>query len=135
LTEYPSQPPTSGPHSDFTVSEGFYQEPVDILEAIHSLEHAAVIIWFSPSLPEDKVQQLRDRFEGRDHVVIAVYDYDEPKGQLPEVTPVVLTAWHKLQSCSGVDVPAVEEFLRAFVFDPGAVARYRGEAPELGISI
>jgi serine/threonine-protein kinase len=135
LSEYPSQPPTSGPHSDFTVDEGFYPEPVDILEAIHTLEHAAVIIWFSPSLPQNQVQQLQDRFVGRDHVVVAVYDYDEPGGQLPPVTPVALTAWHKLQSCSGVDAPSIEEFLTDFVFDPDAVARYQGEAPELGAGI
>ena len=49
LARYPTQPPTSGPHDAGTVAAGFYDQPPDIYRAIHSLEHAAVIVWYAPS--------------------------------------------------------------------------------------
>lgn len=135
LTEYSSQPPVSGPHSDLTLPEGVYRDPPAILPAVHSLEHAAVIIWIAPSLPAEQGDQLLDEFTGLDHLVLAEYDYPEPGGQLPEGTLVALTAWHRLQLCSGVNLEDARQFVRDFVFDPDAVGRYRGDAPELGIPI
>src|SRR2546427_8654725 len=47
-SSYPSTPPASGPHNGTPLSAGVYPEPPDIYQAIHSLEHGAVSIWYAP---------------------------------------------------------------------------------------
>src|SRR6266571_4901461 len=48
LSAYPSHPPVSGPHYPVPLDAGVYASPPPLDRAIHSLEHAAVIIWYDP---------------------------------------------------------------------------------------
>ena len=63
LSTYPSTPPVSGPHAPIPpgpLPEGTYDSPPDIARAIHDLEHAAVIVWYSPSAPSDVVNTIKE---------------------------------------------------------------------------
>src|SRR4051794_28421072 len=48
LSRYPSTPPASGPHNPTPLPAGLYDSPPPIDQAIHSLEHGGVIIWYAP---------------------------------------------------------------------------------------
>jgi hypothetical protein len=75
LSSYPSTPPASGPHAPEPLSAGVYASPPDLGGAIHSLEHAAVIIWYDPTTAEgaelDRVKAFFARGSERNHVIVA----------------------------------------------------------------
>ena len=49
LSAYASTPPASGPHDPTPLAAGVYDSPPSIYATIHSLEHAAAIIWYDPT--------------------------------------------------------------------------------------
>ena len=49
---YPSVPPASGPHNSIPYGAGVYGTPPPIDRVIHSLEHGAAIVWYSPDVRE-----------------------------------------------------------------------------------
>src|SRR2546427_70003 len=84
LSSYPSTPPASGPHDQTPLPTGVYNNPPNIYRTIHSLEHGAVVIWYSPKAPTSLVAELATKFAHTDHVIVAKYDYPKagPAGQL-----------------------------------------------------
>ena len=135
LTTYPSQPPTSGPHFFTPLRAGFYASPPDLGKAIHSLEHGAAELWFSPSTPSSRVAELRSAFGVLDHVIVAPYDYSQPRGQLPAGRQMVLVAWHKIQYCDQASAAAASAFVHAYAWTAADTSAYKGEAPEAGAAI
>ena len=94
LTTYPSIPPTSGPHANIPpgpLPAGVYDDAPDLARAIHSLEHGATVIWYSPSASGAQLDQLKGFYDqtideaavGQDRVIVAPYDYPGEGGQLP----------------------------------------------------
>ena len=139
LSEYPSSPPTSGPHSEDTVSAGTYDEPVDVAAAIHSLEHGAVIFWFDPSVADSpEIAEIRAFLaDNQDHAVMAPYDYPDEgdAGSLPKGTAFSLTAWHYVQNCAQPSLPVVADFMSKYRTPPLEDMDYVGEAPEPNVPI
>jgi hypothetical protein len=139
LADYPSTPPSSGPHVDSTVSAGTYDAPVDLGAAIHSLEHGGVEIWYSPREANSPELARIESFvrDNLDHVVVAPYDYPDEGtlGQLPAGTGMVLTAWHYRQSCRDLSLPVVADFMSKYRTPPLADHDYLGEAPEPNVPI
>ena len=139
LSTYPSTPPASGPHNSTPLDAGAYSDPPDIWRAIHSLEHGAVEIWYAPAAAADpQVLRIKDFFSdpaNSDHVIVAPYDYpgQGAAGRLPAGKRLVLTAWHRMQTCARPNLDVV----RAFVVQYAATGNhaYRGEAPEAGAAI
>jgi hypothetical protein len=123
LTAYPTVPPASGPHATIPpgpLPAGIYTSAPDIYRAIHSLEHGAAIVWYSPSAPADLVNQLTAFYGqkqvkqnvGQDRVLVAPYDYPDQgsAGQLPTGVQMALVAWHRLESCGRVNLAAAFDF-------------------------
>src|SRR6266568_538689 len=135
LTTYPSQPPASGPHNFTPLDSGFYASPPDLGKALHSLEHGAADIWYSPTAPSSQVSQLASLFGSRDHVIVAPYDYPLPGGQLPTGRQIALVAWHKIQYCNQVSAPVVAAFVHDYAWTAADQAAYKGAAPEAGAAI
>ncbi|MEA2520689.1 MAG: hypothetical protein QOI81_335 [Actinomycetota bacterium] len=109
LSTYASVPPTSGPHDPSPLPAGVYDSPPDVYRTVHSLEHAAVVIWYSPTIatsPEIAkiVAFYKQNGEnvGQAKVIVAPYDYpDQGKsGQLPAGVEMAVAAWHRLQTCA-----------------------------------
>src|SRR5439155_2267698 len=145
LLSYASVPPASGPHNPVPVPAGVYSDPPDVYGTIHSLEHAAVVVWYSPQTASvtdqaGELGKLRSFFTEPsevDHVIVAPYDYpgQGDAGRLPDGTNMALVAWHRLRLCDRVNLAVAFDFIRRFRFDPTDPDRYEGEAPEPGVPI
>ncbi|MFN2590089.1 MAG: DUF3105 domain-containing protein [Actinomycetota bacterium] len=141
ISAYPTHPPTSGPHDATPLPAGDYSAPPDIYRAIHSLEHATVIVWYRPGLASGDIQKIKDFYTSpptNDHVIVAPYSYpsDGAAGRLPAGKDMVLVAWHRYQACDEPSLAVVRDFVkqyRAVVSPPPS--SYKGVAPEAGGSI
>jgi hypothetical protein len=108
-----SVPRSSGPHAPDTLIYGFYTETVPELNAVHNLEHGAVIIWFGPQVPQATINQINELYT------------DDPNGLIVAQHPrlgddIALVAWRQVARCTRFDEDATEEFIDAF----------RGKGPE-----
>ncbi len=107
---YEESPPVGGPHTSEWQNCGFYSEPVRDENAVHSLEHGAVWITYSPELPAGQVEQLRELAQNREYVLVSPY---------PDLSaPVVASAWGHQLELEGADDPRLEQFVGAYVGGP-----------------
>jgi hypothetical protein len=108
--EYPQTPPVGGPHAfpPYWQNCGFYDSAVPSEHAVHSMEHGAVWITYSPDLPAEQKGLLSQLAGG--HVLVSAFD------GLP--SPIVASAWgRQLQVQSATDVDLVD-FVEAFEQGP-----------------
>src|SRR5438132_5433470 len=123
LSTYPSTPPASGPHAPAPLGAGVYSNPPAIGMTIHSLEHAAVIVWYDPTTADpaelDRIRSFFRQGDERNHVIVAPYDYPDqgPAGQLPSGRQMALVAWHRLQYCSQPNLPVAYAFVHQLRFN------------------
>lgn len=104
--DYDRTPPAGGEHNPVWQNCGFYPDPISDENAVHSLEHGAVWIAFSPDLPEDQVNTLRDLAQNGDYILVSPYpDLD---------SPLVASAWGKQLELESADDPALEQFIGAY---------------------
>lgn len=136
LSSYPSTPPASGPHDPVPLDAGVYPSPPPIGNAIHSLEHASVIVWYDPAgavSPElTAIQRFFAEGSERNHVIVAPYNYPQEgtAGALPSGRMMALVAWHHLQLCDRPSLSVAYAFVHAYRFDLYQFGAYRGDAPE-----
>jgi Protein of unknown function (DUF3105) len=104
--DYDQSPPVGGPHNPVWQNCGFYAEPIRDENAVHSLEHGAVWITYSPNLPQEQVQSLREIAQSNTYVLVSPY----PGLQ----SPVVASAWGKQLTLESAEDPNLERFVRAF---------------------
>jgi hypothetical protein len=140
LSSYPSTPPVSGPHDPVPLPAGVYSDPPDIYRTIHSLEHAAVIIWYAPGTTSDELAKLQTFFgkaSEQAKVIVAPYDYPSQgtAGKLPAGKQMVLVAWHHMQTCSQVSLPAAYDFVAHYRNPAPKGLTYKGDAPETNVPI
>jgi hypothetical protein len=145
LSSYPSTPPASGPHNPTPLQANVYSEPPDVYQAIHSLEHAAVIIWYSPDAASDpamadeltKLQTFFEKPGEQTKVIVAPYNYPDQgaAGQLPEGKKMVLVAWHHVQTCDSISLPVAYDFVAHYRFPAPKGEKWLGDAPETNASI
>jgi len=159
LSAYPSIPPASGPHvppdNPGPLPAGVYDSAPDVYRVIHSLEHGAAVVWYSPNAGGGELQQLKDFYDrrltdakvGQDRVIVAPYDYPTQgkAGQLPSGEQMALVAWHRLQTCASTSLAAAYDFTSQYTAEgrgangsvetapPGRT--YAGEAPEAGAAL
>ena len=118
--DYDQTPPAGGPHNPVWQYCGYYDKPVRDENAVHSLEHGAVWITYSPDLPQNQVNELKNIAESESYVLVSPYP------DLPDDTPVVASAWGKQVGLDGADDPDLESFIQAYqqgpqTPEPGAV--------------
>ncbi len=78
-------PPVFGEHFSAWQNCGIYIEPVNLGNALHSMEHGAVWITYRPNLDLAKVKSLQDFARGHSYVLMTPY--------AKQTNDVVLTAW------------------------------------------
>jgi uncharacterized protein DUF3105 len=138
LSTYATIPPASGPHDPTPLTAGIYDTPPNVYQTIHSLEHGAVVIWYAPSATGQALDDLlafygqSDPDVGQAKIIIAPYDFPDQgtDGQLPAGVQMALVAWHRLETCSSVNLAAAFDFSSKFEV-PGYGGRtYSGVARE-----
>lgn len=106
--DYPQTPPAGGPHNQYWLNCGIYDQPQANENAVHSLEHGAIWVTY-------------------DAAAVSAEDLDALKAQLPSTyvllspfeglpSPIVLSAWNaqlQLDSATDTRIPTFfEEFWR-----------------------
>jgi Protein of unknown function (DUF3105) len=108
--DYPESPPVGGDHNPAWQSCGFYDEPVQDENGVHSLEHGAVWITYRDNLDDDQVQKLRDLTTPGNYVLVTPHD--------DIGAPVVASAWGYQLELDRADDPRLQQFLEKFVQGP-----------------
>lgn len=113
--DYPTLPPPGGDHSITPQQCAVYTEAIAPEHAVHSLEHGAVWITYQPSLADDQVEELADKAQGDQYLIMS---------PLPEQdSPVVLTSWGRTLALDSANDPRVDDFIDAYRNGPGTPER------------
>lgn len=96
-------PPPFGTHFNVWQNCGIYGQPIELGNALHSLEHGAVWLTYSPDLSASEVADLQDQARGHDFVLMSPYP-DQP-------VPVVLTAWGVQLIIDSLPDTRIEKFI------------------------
>jgi len=78
-------PPVFGAHFRVWQNCGIYDQPIELGNALHSLEHGAVWLTYSPDLSESQITDLQSLARGQDYVLMSPYP--------SQSSLVALTAW------------------------------------------
>ena len=113
--DYALLPPAGGEHHPIWQDCGFYDRPIITEHVVHSQEHGAVWITFTPALAADQVDALRELATSNTHIVVSPFPDQD--------SPVIASAWGAQLMLDSADDERLLEFLRAFVGggpEPGA---------------
>lgn len=103
---YDQTPPVGGAHNPVPQTCGYYDQPVQNEHAVHSLEHGAVWITYSPDLSQDQIDHLKQLAEQQSYILVSPYP------GLP--SPVVASSWgHQLKLDSAFD-SKLDQFIKVF---------------------
>jgi hypothetical protein len=118
--DYDRRPPAGGDHNPIPVKCGFYDEEIPDEFLVHSLEHGAVWLAYSPTLDAAAIDVVHSLVRANPETLATPYP------GLDAGTAVVATAWARQLALTSVDDPRLAEF----------VARYQDgdQAPEAGIA-
>jgi hypothetical protein len=113
--DYPTNPPTGGDHNPNPLQAGsFYEDPPRLGEAVHLLEHGAVIGWTNNLSPND-LKSVEDEFnrtfQGGYYQLAVVENPDLD-------VPFALSAWGALQTCDKVDTSVIRPFVEEWYASP-----------------
>lgn len=111
-------PPAGGTHNPAWQNCGVYDAPIPWEYAVHSLEHGAIWISYSPDLAAEEIERLRE-YGDDDKMLVA------PENNLP--APIVLTSWRNQMTAQSADTENVKRFIRFYKNNPDF-------APEAGAS-
>lgn len=105
---YSSQPPTSGWHSSghFDVDVRAADDPLSEPDQVSVLEAGGVVVTYGP-LPDDAVSELGDHVREAHDQTVAVTPYERL-----DAGEVVFSSWGVLERCDGVDLAALDRFVR-----------------------
>ena len=116
--DYAQTPPVGGNHSPAWQDCQYYDTSVPSERAVHSLEHGAVWITYSPDTTQTDRDVLKALAETGDHILITQFD------GLP--SPVVASAWGKQLLLQSVNDPKLQQFVDVFQSGP--------QTPEPGVT-
>ena len=107
-------PPYGGPHDGYTLPCGIYDDAVRVEQAVHSMEHGAVAIWWEPSrASQGEVEQLRQI--ARRHLEAGDFTILAPLQGLG--SKIVLTSWGERMSLDTVEEDTIDAYFSAFKHD------------------
>jgi hypothetical protein len=110
-----SNPPAGGDHNPTPLEAGrFYRKPPPLGQAVHLLEHGAVIGWtngLSRADQEAVEQELNDVFQDGYYQLAVVENPDME-------VPFALSAWGAVQKCGKVDTSVIRPFVEQWYASP-----------------
>jgi hypothetical protein len=114
-TTYDTSPPTHGAHASNALTAGIYEEPFTnvlgdrptIYQAVHSLEHGYIIVWYD-GISDEQQRTLERRYRDETKVIVVPYP------QLSGDTKMALTAWGRKMTCERVNTGVIDAFVDLF---------------------
>lgn len=106
--DYDTNPPTGGDHNPTPLEAGsFYSDPPRLGEAVHLLEHGAVIGWTRdlPTADQKAVEDAFDEEYSKGYYQLAVVENPDLD------VPFALSSWGSLQKCDSADPEAIRSFI------------------------
>ncbi len=116
FTAWTEVPPAGGTHSSTWQKCQYYAAPINPGMGVHSLEHGAVWITYSPDLAQDQIDKLKALADGQDFILVS------PFSGLP--APIVATAWNKQLTLDSADDSKLEQFIKVFRNSPTNTPEY-----------
>ena len=112
---YNSKPPTSGPHYPIPAAWGIHTAPILDEVQLRNLAGGGVLLQYRPDLDPETQQKLRDlvrelRTSGKERycrLIVAPYEGLE--------SPIVLTAWNRIDRLEEFDRDRILRFIDAFI--------------------
>ena len=100
-------PPAGGPHNDRWQNCMGDVYPAEIAKehAVHSLEHGTVWITYDPGLPQDQIDALAAKVDGREYLMMSPYP-----GQ---PAPISLQAWGYQLTVDDAGDDRIDDFIAA----------------------
>jgi hypothetical protein len=113
--DYETNPPTGGDHNPTPLQAGtFYTDPPRLGEAVHLLEHGAVIGWTNDVDAADQ-KAIEEEF----NAIFQDGYYQLAVVENPDLeVPFALSAWGALQTCDAVDTEAIRPFVEEWYASP-----------------
>ncbi|HYJ00302.1 MAG TPA: DUF3105 domain-containing protein [Thermoleophilaceae bacterium] len=87
--KYASKPPTSGSHYQVPAEDNAYDDPPNVKELVHTLEHGRIVIWFKKSLPAEQRASLKAYYDEDPYQMVLVPD------ETGMTYAVAATAWNR----------------------------------------
>lgn len=107
LSEYKTDPATSGDHNPQQQADGAYAEQPDPWYVVHSMEHGRIEFQYSPDLPEEDQLAIKGVFDQRPDGMLLFPNADMPY-------EVAVTAWTQLMGCPKFEGAATLDAIRNF---------------------
>jgi hypothetical protein len=104
-----SVPRSSGPHSPQTIIYGAYTDEVPELNAVHNLEHGAVILYYGPRVPASTVDSMVG-FYNEDPDGLIVSKHSNLGGD------VAFVSWAHVARCPKFEEDVARKFIDEFAF-------------------
>ena len=115
VVEYETSPPVSGRHAGSPSPCGTYATQVDNESQVHSLEHGAIGIQFSPDLAPDEIRTIE--------TLVGDYENGVFSGPYEGMEPsIAVTSWGRMMELDTADAAVIREYIDAF----------RNKGPESG---
>lgn len=102
---YQQVPPVGGQHDPVWQNCGIYNSPISSKNAVHSLEHGAVWITYSPNLPADQLDKLKAK-ANQDFMLLSPYE--------GLTTPITVTSWGFQLKVDNADDPRIDQFITTY---------------------
>ncbi|MGH2694639.1 MAG: DUF3105 domain-containing protein [Actinomycetota bacterium] len=105
--DYETTPPVAGPHAGTPAPCGVFGQPIPNENLVHTLEHGAVGLLFTPEVPPDDIALIESIARDFDsHVFSAPYPVME--------TPIAVVSWGRMMRLDELDASAMRGYIDAF---------------------
>ena len=104
--KYAQTPPVGGNHAASWQNCGWYDTTIRSENAVHSLEHAAAWVTYSPQLSSGDKATLKADLNGKPYVLASPFS--------GLTAPVVASAWGAQVKLAGVNDPRLEQFIKRY---------------------
>lgn len=110
--DYTPFPPPGGRHSPTWQNCGIYDQPIETVNAVHSLEHGAVWVVYQPDLDAASVTLLHNLVRGKPYTLLSP--------QVGLSAPIVTVAWGVRLELTAASDSRLETFVKRYANNPNA---------------
>ena len=111
LTQYTSEPPTSGPHFAAIARWGIHESPIPKELQVHNLEDGGVLVQYNCPLANEEcktlIEKLAQIVRRYDHAILAPYPGISHK--------IALTAWSRIDKFNDFDEARIVRFIESYL--------------------